>query len=179
MAGLDYDGIAGVVRLLKAGGSPDPFSIFVLTYHAVIESEVEGILTNRIPNPERVFEKSPKLSFGHKVNLLHAFWAGDDEKGRIAVKVLVHFNEVRNAIAHPSGNQIKNKFAGLVQAYREIDGNAGDDIEILEIAQGICLFLQDGSDVSEFKTMADALAKVVNETMPAALGVPRDASEIG
>lgn len=171
MAGADYDGIRGVMRLLKAGEKPDTFAIEVVTYHAAIESELELIIATLVKRPEDFFTTSPKLTFGHKANLLRAVWEGDPAQADIIHEVLQRFQMVRNAVAHPDSKAIKGCMAGLTQAYRKIDASIGDDVSILEVAQGICLFLQDGSNVSDMKAMFEGLDQLVNVTMPKTIGV--------
>jgi hypothetical protein len=171
MAGADYDGIGGVMRLLKAGEKPDSFAIEVVTYHAAVESELELIISTLVKRPEDLFTTSPKLTFGHKANLLRAVWQGDPAHADIIHEVLHRFQMVRNAVAHPDNKAIKSCVAGLMQAYRKIDGTIGDEVSILEIAQGICLFMQDGSTVPELKSVFKGLDHLVNVAMPKAFGV--------
>lgn len=171
MAGADYDGISGIMRLLKAGEKPDTFAIEVVTYHAAIESEIDLVIATLVRRPEGLFTTSPKLTFGHKVNLLRAVWRGDLAQADILHDVLHRFQMVRNAVAHPDSRAIKSCMAGLAQAYRKIDPNIGDEVSILEAAQGICLFMQDGSNVSELRAVFDGLDQLANVAMPKALGI--------
>lgn len=170
MAGIHYDGIAGVMRLIEAGKDPDTFAIKVITYHAVIESEVEAVISSLVKRPDGLFTTSPRMTFGHKVHLLRALWAGDPEQADRLCAVLHRLQEVRNAVAHPDPKHIKGCVAGLTIAYREIDPTIGDEVDILEAAQGICLFLQDGSTVAELKTLFDGLDNLVNVDLPKAIG---------
>lgn len=48
--------------------------------------------------------------------------------------------------------------------------NDSDDYPILEVAQGICLFMADGTTVDDLKATFAALDKLVNIDMPRALG---------
>lgn len=166
MAGAHYDGIAGVMRLIEAGKEPDTFAVEVVTYHAVIESEIEAVISELVPRPEGLFTTSPRMSFGHKIHLLKALWAGAPDQADKLCAVLRRFQEVRNAVAHPDPKQIKGCVAGLTHAYREIDPTIGDEADILEVAQGICLFLQDGSNVTELKALFDGLGQLVNSGIP-------------
>jgi hypothetical protein len=169
MAGADYDGIGGVMRILKSGQKPSAFAIEVVTYHAAVESELELIIASLLNRPHELFQSSPRLSFGHKANLLKAVWNGDPKQADIITEVLHRFQMLRNAIAHTDNNQIKPCVAGLTQAYREIDDTIGDEVSILEVAQGICLFMQDGSNVSDLKTIFQGLDKLANVSIPEAL----------
>lgn len=170
MAGADYDGIAGIMRLLEAGDVPDTFAIEVITYHAAIHSELERIVGALVAHPEELFTTSPKLSFGHLANLLRAVWAGEIGHADILVSVLHRFNDLRNAVAHYDQKQIKSCHAGLTNAYRNIDPATGDEADIAEVAQGICLFMQDGSNVADLKAIFQGLATLVNETLPRGSG---------
>lgn len=170
MAGADYDGIGGVMRLLKAGKQPDPFAIEVVTYHAAVESELELVIGTLINRPDELFDTSPKLQFGHKANILRAVWKGKPEQADIIVEVLHRFQMLRNAVAHTDNKQIKSCVAGLMHAYRKIDDTIGDEVPILEVAQGICLFMADGSNVSELKAAFEGLDHLVEVAIPKALG---------
>ena len=176
MAGMDYDGIAGIIRMIEAGEKPNFFAVEVITYHAAIESELERIIAPNLLEPDALFRTSPKLGFGQKANLLRAFWRGKADKGDTLVKVLKSFNNLRNAVAHADNKEIKGCHAGLTQSYRAIDNSIGDEVNMLEVSQGICLFMQDGTNVSELNALFDGLAKLVNEDMPRFLGV--DPSEL-
>jgi hypothetical protein len=178
VAGADYDGIGGVMRLLKAGEKPDTFAIEVVTYHAAVENELERVINTLVERPDELFTTSPKLTFGHKANLLRAVWQGDPAQADILHEVLYRFQMVRNAVAHPDSKAIKGCMAGLAQAYRRIDQSIGDEVSILEAAQGICLFMEDGSNVTQLKAIFDGLDHLVNKAMPQALGV-RDADRQG
>jgi hypothetical protein len=171
MAGADYDGIGGVMRLLKAGKKPDAFAIEVVTYHAAVESELELIIGALVKRPEELFQASPKLTFGHKANILRAVWKGDPKQADIITDVLHRFQMLRNAVAHTDNKEIKSCLAGLTQAYRKIDDTTGDEVSVLEAAQGICLFMQDGSNVSQLKAAFEGLDQLVNVAMPKAFGV--------
>jgi len=166
MAGADYDGIGGVLRMHKAGEKPDTFAIEVVTFHAAIESELELVISKLVNRPDELFSTSPKMSFGHKVNLMRAVWDGDPAKADIIHAVLHRFQDVRNAVAHPDPKQIKSCVAGLMQAYRKVDTSIDDEVSILEVAQGICLFMQDGSTVTELKNAFEKLDYLVNISMP-------------
>jgi hypothetical protein len=166
MAGADYDGIGGVMRMLKAGQKPDTFAIEVVTFHAAIENEIELIISALVNRPDGLFSTSPKMSFGHKVNLLRAVWRGDPNMADVIHGVLHRFQDVRNAVAHPDPRQIKSCVAGLMQAYRKVDPSIPDEVPMLQVAQGICLFMQDGSTVTELKAAFDGLDHIVNVAMP-------------
>ena len=170
MAGMDYDGIAGVLRVLAADEKPETFAIEVITFHAAIEHEIEVALRKIIPRPDALFAGRPKLSFAHKSKILNALWQKNAEDGDKLAKVLHAFQDLRDAVAHSDRQQIKSCNAGLCIAYRAIAGDGRDEYPILEIAQGICLFMMDGTNVGDLKTTFAALNKLVNEDMPRVLG---------
>lgn len=173
MAGANYDGIAGLLRVTEAGANTDPFAVEVLAYHAAVESEMERVITNLVNRPDELFTTSPRLNFSHKVHLLKAVWNGDPEKADQICTVLHRLNELRNAVAHADPRHIKGCLAGLTIAYREIDSTIGDEVEIGAVAQGICLFFQDGPTVSELQAIAETVDRVVNRTLPLAFGNAR------
>jgi hypothetical protein len=171
MAGMDYDGIAGVLRVLEAGQKPETFAIEVITFHAAIEHEIEIALRKIIPRPDALFTGTPKLGFAHKAKLLNALWQREGEDADTLAKVLHAFQNLRDAVAHSDRKEIKGCNTNLTVAYRAIAKNDSDDYPILEVAQGICLFMADGTTVDELKATFAALGKLVNEDMPRALGM--------
>jgi len=169
MAGMDYDGIAGVLRVLEAGETPETFSLEVITFHAAIEHEMEIALRKVIPRPDALFTGTPKLSFAHKAKILSALWQRENEAADRLARVLHAFQNLRDAVAHSDRKQIKACNTNLSIAYREIAQDDGDDYPILEVAQGICLFIADGTTVEELQAKFAALGKLANEALPRAL----------
>lgn len=88
MAGMDYDGIAGILRVLEAGERPETFAIEVITFHAAIEHEIEIALSKIIPRPDAMFTGTPKLNFAHKAKILNALWQRNTEDADKLSKVL-------------------------------------------------------------------------------------------
>lgn len=174
MAGMEYDGIGGILRVLEAGEKPETFAIEVITFHAAIEHEIEIALTKILPRPDALFSGTPKLGFAHKAKILNALWQRDGRDADKLAKVLHAFQNLRDAVAHTDRKAIKACNANLTVAYREIAQNDSDDYPILEVAQGICLFLADGTTVDELKATLAALGKLVNEDLPGALGARPD-----
>lgn len=170
MAGAHYDGIAGIFRVTESGGKPDPFAVEVLAYHGAIESEIERIISGLVERPDELFTAPPRLTFGHKVNVLRAVWNGEPGQADKICPVLLRLNDLRNAVAHTDPKEIKGCLAGLINAYRKIDNSIGDEVSLLEVMQGICLFFQDGPNVTEINAMAEALDELVNVTLPKAFG---------
>jgi hypothetical protein len=170
MAGMDYDGIAGVLRVLEAGQQPETFAIEVITFHAAIEHEIEVALRKIIPRPDALFTGSPKLGFAHKAKILNALWQRDGVDADKLAKVLHAFQNLRDAVAHSDRKEIKACNTNLTTAYRAIAKNESDDYSIVEVAHGICLFMADGSTVDELMASFAGLDKLVNETMPRVFG---------
>lgn len=157
MAGADYDGIEGIFRILKAGQRPQTFAIEVLTFHAAIEYELEVVLRKLMPHPDMLLRGKPKLGFPHKGKLLCALWKKDPRDAEALNGVLRAFEDLRNEVAHPSDGSLKSHKARLTQAFRAIKPDTGDDPSMLEIAQGISLFIADNPHTGEQWT--EALAR--------------------
>lgn len=174
MAGTDYDGIEAVFRIAAKGEKLDTFAIEVLTFHAAAEYELEQVIRKLLPYPDKLFGKGPKLSFPHKARLLCALWQKDPNDADKLNAVLKALEDLRNEVAHQGDIPLKSHKAKLAQAFREIEPDAGDDPSMLEIAQGISMFIADGAGtLAEFKSTLDALDDLVNEQLPKALGVER------
>lgn len=174
MAGVEYDGIAGIMRVLEAGDQPDTFAIEVITYHAAIESELEVVLQKLMsPRPELLFSGKPKLSFALKAKLLQATWPKKPEDADKLAGVLHAFQDLRDAVAHNDRKQIKACNTNLTIAYREIAHGDSDDYPVLEVAMGICLFLADGppdpEETEKLRKGFEALGKFLKDDLPKAL----------
>jgi hypothetical protein len=176
MAGVVYDGIGGVRRVIEAGNQPDDFAVEVLTFHAAVEREIELVLERLLPRGDVLFTGSPKLNFGHKAKVLNAAWRKNPADAEKLAKVLHAFQSLRDAVAHSDRQQIKSCNAGLMQAYRQIAPEIGDEVPIQEVAQGICLFLADGSTVAELKAVFEGLDRLANRKMPRATGASQGAA---
>lgn len=171
MAGADYDGIEAVFRIAEKGKILDTFAIEVLTFHAAVEHELGVVLRKLLPHPDMILKGPPKLSFPHKGRLLCALWQRDLADAVKLNKVLKALEDLRNEVAHQGDTPLKSHKANLTQAFREIEPNAGDDPSMLEIAQGISMFIaDDAGTLEDFKATLDVFDVLVNERMPAALG---------
>lgn len=170
MAGIDYDGIAGILRVVKAGGKTDnfAFAIEVITYHAAIEAELEAALRPLMTDPDAFFSR-PKPSFAHKAKLLQAMWKKDKADAEKLGKVFRALQDLRDEVAHTDAN-IKPKHTNLTIAFREITTEHKDEYSMLEVAQGICSFMSDGETVEDVAAALAQLDKLVNVDLPAALG---------
>jgi len=168
MAGADYNGIEGIFRIAEAGLKPDTFAVEVLTFHAAVEFELEVILRQLLPYPDKLLKGSPKLSFAHKAKLLLALWRKDPNDADKLGKVLKAFQDLRDAVAHKDDIPLRGHKANLIKAYNEIEPECTDDPSMLEIAQGISMFMADDGDTLDmFFGAMDKLGKLVNEDMPA------------
>lgn len=174
MAGADYDGIEAIFRIAKKGEVLDTFAIEVLIFHAAVEHELEVVLRKLLRHPDKLFVKGPKLSFPHRARLLCAMWRKDPADADKLNGVLKALEDLRNEVAHHGDIPLKSHKANLTQAFREIEPKAGDDPSMLEIAQGISMFIaDDAGTLADFKETLDALDVLVNEKMPAVLGATR------
>ncbi|WP_152972436.1 hypothetical protein [Aliiroseovarius crassostreae] len=135
-----------------------------------MESELERVIASLVKRPDGLFTTSPRLSFGHKVNLLRAVWEREPEQADKICSVLQRLNDLRNAVADADPKNISGCYTALTEAYREIDSSTGDEVDVLTVAQSICLFLGDGSIMTDFMAMTEALDNLVNVKMPKILG---------
>lgn len=164
MAGVDYDGIEAIFRIAKKGEEFDTFAIEVLTFHAAVEFELDEVLRNMLRHPDKLLKGKPKLSFPHKAKLVAAMWQNDPDDADKLNLVLRAFQDLRDEIAHPSPGSLKTHKANLVHAFRGIEPEAGDDPSMLEIAQGISMFLaNDAGTLAEFRGMMGALGNLVSK----------------
>lgn len=141
MGAAEYDGIEGIFRIFDAGRRPQTFAVEVLTFHAAVEYELGVVLRDLLPNPDELLSGKPKLNFAMKARLLCALWKGDPADAARLNAVLRAFENLRNEVAHPGGGSLKGVKANLTQAFLTIRPNASDDPSMLEIAQGISLFI--------------------------------------
>lgn len=95
--------------------------------------------------PEGLFTSFLRMNFGYKLHLLKELWKGKKGQADKISTVLHRFQEVRNAVAHPQPKNLKGCVAGLTNSHREIDNSIGDEVNILEAAQGICFFFANRS----------------------------------
>ena len=113
--------------------------------------------------------------YGHKIDVLAATWKGEPDAGEKLYRALFRFNELRNAVAHGDRTDlVEGSLTRLLDAYRAIDPEAGEHIKIGELAVGICSFMADGPGPKQLLDMFEGLDKLVNVTMPAALGFRPD-----
>lgn len=178
MAGAHYDGIQAIFRIAKKGEKLDTFAIEVLTFHAAVEYELEVVLRKLLPHPDKLFGKGPKLGFPHKARLLCAMWQKDPADADRLNAVLKALEDLRNEVAHQGEIPLKSHKAKLDQAFREIEPEASEDPSMLEIAQGISMFVADDlGTLADFSKTLTALSILVNEKMPAALSEARGSKE--
>lgn len=171
MAGTDYDGFEAIFRIIAAGEEPETFAIEVITFHAAVEYELGIVLHKLLPNPDKILTGKPKLSFPHKAKLLEALWQKDQADADKLGAVLRALQDLRDAVAHKDNIPLKSHKANLSQAFRGIEPSSGDDPSMMEIAQGICVFMADDiGTLAEAKKTMSGLNEIVNVKMPTALG---------
>ena len=154
--------------MAQAEGTVDQRAAVILTYHAALEREIDVVLAALLPHGHKV----KHFGYGHKIDVLAAAWKGDPESGDKLYRVLFRFNELRNAVAHGDrADLVEGSLARLLDAYRAIDPNADLNVEMAEVAQGICSFMADGPTITEFTAVTKALDKLVNVTMAAAMAL--------
>lgn len=172
MAEVGYDGFAGIHRMAEAEGTIDQRSAVILTFHAALEREIDVVLAGLLPRPDKL---KKGFGFANKIDVLAAAWKGHPDDGDKLHLVLRRFNDLRNSVAHgDSIEEVDRWLAKLLDAYRAIIPDADVPIEIGEMAQGICSFMADGPTPKELMATIAALDKLVNVTMPAALGFRAD-----
>ncbi|MDB5714411.1 MAG: hypothetical protein JWO15_1808 [Sphingomonadales bacterium] len=172
MAGADYNGIEGLIRITAAGDKlDDTFAIEVLAFHAALEVELDIVLRALLIRPDAILKaKGKRLSFPQKAQLLVALWKGDAEKADKLNVVLQAFEDLRNEVAHMGDEPLKSWKAKLDAAFREIEPDTGDDPSLYEIAQGTAFYMADGHSVADFVAAMNGLEKLVNATMPKIFG---------
>ena len=174
MAGADYDGIEAIFRIAAAGKEPETFAIEVVTFHAAVEYELEVILRKLLRYPDKILTGKPKLSFAHKAKLLEAVWQKDPADADRLGAVLKALQDLRDAVAHKDNIPLKSHKANLTLAFREIEPGADDDPSMMEIAQGISMFMaDDAGTLEQFKEAIGGLDRLVNVTLPNVLGHKR------
>jgi hypothetical protein len=165
----EYDGLEGMSRLFNAEQANGQLSAEIIIFHAALETELVEVLSNLMPRPECVLRKSPPRGFGHKVNLLKALWTNTKVYVDPAANVLFRFNALRNCVAHSDDRKaFETHHKKLHEAYKKIDPSCRADPSILEVAQGVCLYLQDGSNLSELAEAFSALSNLANNILPKA-----------
>lgn len=167
MANVDYDGFAGIHRMSQAEATVDQRAAVILTFHAALEREIDVILAALLPKADKL---KRGFGFANKIDVLAAAWKGDPEAGDRLHLVLRRFNDLRNSVAHGDAiEEVERWLTKLLDAYRAIDPDVDEHVEIGEMAQGICSFMADGPTPSDVARVAKALDQLVNVTMPAAL----------
>lgn len=179
MAGADYNGIEGLIRIAAAGEKlDDTFAIEVLAFHAALEIEIDIALRGLLIRPDAILKaKGKRLSFPQKAQLLVAVWKGAPEKADKLNAVLKAFEDLRNEVAHMGEEPLKSWKAKLDAAFRGIEPETGDDPTLYEIAQGTAFYMDDGNSARDFGAAMHGLDKLVNVTMPKVFGVKDEAND--
>lgn len=172
MAGADYNGIEGLIRIATVGNKlDDTFALEVLAFHASLEVELDTVLRSLLIRPDAILKaKGKRLSFPQKAQLLVALWKDDPEKADKLNAVLKAFEDLRNEVAHMGDEPLKSWKAKLDAAFREIEPDTGDAPSLSEIAQGTAFYMADGSSAADFAAAMNGLDKLVNTTMPKVFG---------
>lgn len=177
MAKVNYDGFAGIHRMAEAEATIDQRSAVILTFHAALEREIDVVLASLLTRPDKL---KKGFGFANKIDVLAAAWKGDPGAGDKLHLVLRRFNDLRNSVAHGDAiEEVEQWLTKLLDAYRAIYPDVDVHIEIGEMAQGICSFMADGPSPKQLIETIAALDKLVNATMPAALGFRSDKPQRG
>lgn len=177
MAGVDYDGIQGLLRVLAAGEKPEPFAIEVLAFHAAVEYEIEVVLRKLLNRPDVLLTGSPKLGFGQKVKVLLALWPTDDDAVRKFGEVLKSFQQLRDAVAHMDQREVAACRENLMTAYRIMIDGEKEDYSLAEVAQSICLYMSNGTTIEGLSALFDYADKLVNKDFLGAFSRPPRTAE--
>ncbi|WP_162182335.1 hypothetical protein [Neorhizobium galegae] len=145
------------------------FAVEVLTYHAALELEVDAVLKKLLPFAEKITEGRGRLGFQHKVSVLGAAWLGKPASADKLTVALIRFNDLRNAVAHNDGKQVRACMEGLRKACRSIDKDLPADASILALSQAICAYMGD-ENLAKMLKLLEILDEIVNVRMPKALG---------
>lgn len=168
--GIEYDWLLGANRIAIAAEKQDRRWVEVLALHTAIEVELNEYLNANLPNGKAVTGKNPQFTFGHKAAILKACWQGEPETILKIDAVLRSFNELRNSVAHPDKRKTRAEIKNVTRAYRELATDLDNEPSLFEIAQGVCSIMGDGLLPHEMSAMVKSLDRLVNQTMPAALG---------
>ncbi|MES2905052.1 MAG: hypothetical protein V4696_12780 [Pseudomonadota bacterium] len=171
MGNVNYDWLKGMQRVMRAEVKLDERWVEVIALHAALEAEINAMLILSLPQGEFVTGNKPKITFGHKVAILKAAWKGKPEDADKIADILLSFNELRNAVAHPDLKKTKAEIANTVNAYRVLVPNLPYEPDIAEIAQGVVAFMGDGILPHDLVAITGQLAKLVNVDFPKAFGV--------
>ena len=142
----------------------DQRAAVILTFHAAIEREIDVVLAALLPRPDKL---KRGFGFANKIDVLAAAWKGNADAGDRLHLVLRRFNDLRNSVAHGDTiEEVERWLTKLISVYRAIDPDVDPNVEIGEMAQGICSFMADGPSIREIVKVAEALNQFVNVTMP-------------
>ncbi|AJP71320.1 hypothetical protein [Sphingomonas hengshuiensis] len=179
MGGVDYDWLEGMQRVMRAEVKLDEHWVEIISLHAALETEIDAMLVLSLPCGEAVTSNRPRITFGHKVAILKAAWKGEREEAEKLCAILLTFNELRNAVAHPEMKKTAAEVAKLTAAYKALVPDMGHEPTVAEIAQGAVAFMGDGILPHELEEIVGKLDHLVHDEMPAALGRRPTATEVG
>lgn len=175
MGQVEYDWLEGLLRVTRAGEHLDRRWVEIIAYHAALEAEIDCMLVKCLPRGEAVTGSNPRFTFGHKIAMLKAAWKGEAESVDKLCRILVSFNELRNAVAHPDKKKTRAEIKNVTNAYMALADNLEHRPDIGEIAQGVCAFMGDGILPHDLKDIARRLDRLVNVEMPRALSIDEGA----
>ncbi len=131
----------GLIRLAEAAATIDQRAAVILTYHAALEREMDVVLARLLPQPERI----RRFGFGHKLDVLAGGMGRNNKIGghtmTFCSALMSSETPLRTGIARKS---LDDLFIRLIGAYRKINRDAGEGLQIDELAAGICGFMADG-----------------------------------
>ena len=112
-------------RWVTSDISYDPRAVDVILVYTLLEAELDALL-DRMQAVRKTREKD---SFFHKAKALHKQWKDDPDRGKRIFECLMALNMARTWAAHPEKGPLDAKVEDLVQAFKEIDPQTGDDYE--------------------------------------------------
>ena len=135
---MEYNSLEGWLRIGHATQAMDERAALILTLHAALEQEMEVVLRHLLPRGDRL---GSRLGFSQKIDVLAAAWQGDAEMIDKVCRVLVRFNDLRNAVAHGDAREFKKALDKLMHANLSIGGVPEIDQPLVLVAANICAAL--------------------------------------
>lgn len=162
MAKVGYDQFAGLHRLAEVTQKIDPRAAVVLAYHAALEREIDVVLARLLPHADKL----RRFGYGHKIDVLAAAWRGSPDAGEVLYTCLFRFNELRNAVAHGDRvDLVEHKLTALLDAYRRVNSDLPEDIQVDAVAAGIIGFMgDDGVNAARLRLRISASEEVADQT---------------
>jgi len=157
---MEYNSLEGWLRIGQATQVMDERAALILTLHAALEHEMEIVLRHLLPRGDRL---GPRLGFSQKIDVLAAAWEGDGEMIDMVCRVLVRFNDLRNAVAHGDAREFKKAYDKLMQANLSIGGVPEVDQPLVFVASNVCAALGGAPTMQAVvEEIGKALAEVIH-----------------